>query len=172
MLYHLGLQYFEAYLALLQARDMGKSLAKKQHSNDGTLKCSWLHSCRKLTGIHEPVKRSLAKGTESHVSVIKKNVAPLVTLVCTEAETSLTAYPTEPMELDHPIRCPQPEPGVIHDGDFFRKKLQSSTKKTREISFLTEKEVCFLQSRQPLSDNWPIFPCASAPEPSISKLLD
>ncbi|MCO5558741.1 hypothetical protein L7F22_012327 [Adiantum nelumboides] len=152
---------------------MGKSLAKKQHPSGGTRKFSWLHSCRKLTGIHEPVKRSAKKGKDLPVSVINKSVAPLVTSVTLEAESSQTAYPAEPMELDRPIRCPQPEPGIAHDGDFFRKNLQMSMKKTGQVAFLTETEFHhFLQSRQQLSNNWPIFPSASAPEPSISKLLD
>ncbi|KAH7291214.1 hypothetical protein KP509_29G006800 [Ceratopteris richardii] len=152
---------------------MTEALMKRKYLHVYNIKFSWLQSCSKLTGVHEPVRRTFVKGKENSASSEPEYLSPLVIPAHTETELPLTTYPAEPIETDLPIRCPQPEPLIVHDGEIFRERAQNVPKTTGEILFLSENEVRNLLRRQHrrLNDR-PIFPSASAPESSILELLD
>ncbi|MCO5551042.1 hypothetical protein L7F22_004538 [Adiantum nelumboides] len=56
-------------------------------------------------------------------------------------------HPLEPMENDQPIRCPQPEPCIIHDGRILKERLRLSMQRCRELPFVQERETHGLQHR-------------------------
>ncbi|KAI5083336.1 hypothetical protein GOP47_0003079 [Adiantum capillus-veneris] len=49
-------------------------------------------------------------------------------------------HPLEPMENDQPVRCPQPEPCIIHDGQILKERLHLSMQRRRELPFVQESE--------------------------------
>lgn len=82
-------------------------------------------------------------------------------------------HPKEPPENDQPVRCPQPEPCIIHDGQIWKERLQLSMKRRGDLPFIRENEVQGVhRRRRTLSSERLMFPSASAPEGSITKLLE
>eukprot|EP00250_Pteridium_aquilinum_P028341 c36979_g1_i1 orf=187-657(+) len=156
---------------------MGKSsalLCEKLHPDGGIKKFSWFPPCSKSSGVHEPVKRSLVKkGKELSDSVSQESIAHLAAGVDAKDGPSCTVHPAEPVEVDRPIRCPQPEPGIIHDGRLLKERLPITVKTIGDFTFLTQSEYQSLLKRQRrLSSDRLIFPSASAPEHSICHLLE
>eukprot|EP00250_Pteridium_aquilinum_P007121 c16906_g1_i3 orf=426-794(-) len=80
-------------------------------------------------------------------------------------------HPMEPPENDQPVRCPAPEPCIIHDGRLWKERLQLSIKRRKELPFMREAGVENAPTRRHTSER-SIPSSMSAPANTILKLLD
>ncbi|KAK3154991.1 hypothetical protein QOZ80_2BG0197480 [Eleusine coracana subsp. coracana] len=86
-------------------------------------------------------------------------------------------HPVEPLNLDQPVKCPLPEPSILHDGRIWKEKMSSVSARVRtdlpvvkEGSQL-EPDSSGTRSRSAVPRR-AILPSASAPEHNILALLD
>ncbi|KAH7443380.1 hypothetical protein KP509_02G031600 [Ceratopteris richardii] len=80
-------------------------------------------------------------------------------------------HPMEPPENDQPVRCPPPEPCIIHDGRLWKERLQLSMKRRKELPFVTEASLESAHMRRQKSEH--SNPSTmSAPPDTLLKLLD
>eukprot|EP00249_Psilotum_nudum_P003351 c16747_g1_i1 orf=455-928(-) len=81
-------------------------------------------------------------------------------------------HPMEPSDNDQPVRCPPPEPCIIHDGRIWKERLHLSLKRRGELPFVKDSGAQGLHRRRhTVSSERFIHPSTSAPEKSITKLL-
>lgn len=154
-------------------RESFKQFRKKHLSNDPVITFFPLGPCSKSSAVHEAVKHSLIrKGKEETKTTEQDRIPHVDPAVNPEEELVPTDHPVEPVEIDNPIRCPHPEPGIIQDGRIWKERLQLSIRRRGQLPFMTENEIQRLQGKRhmPSSDRL-IFPCASAREPSVTNLL-
>ncbi|KAL6633722.1 hypothetical protein ACP70R_026393 [Stipagrostis hirtigluma subsp. patula] len=86
--------------------------------------------------------------------------------------------PVEPLNLDQPVKCPLPEPSILHDGRIWKEKMSSVSTRVRtdlpvvkEGSQLEPDSSSTTRSRS-AGRRRAILPSVSAPEHNILALLD
>ncbi|XBH79596.1 hypothetical protein VPH35_105525 [Triticum aestivum] len=86
-------------------------------------------------------------------------------------------HPVEPVNLDQPVKCPLPEPSILHDGRIWQERMSTAGGRPRtdlpvvkEGSQL-EPDSSTTRSRSALRRR-AILPSVSAPEHNILALLD
>ncbi|KAJ7514850.1 hypothetical protein O6H91_23G062700 [Diphasiastrum complanatum] len=47
-------------------------------------------------------------------------------------------HPMEPRHNDKPVRCPSPEPCIVHDGRIWKERIATNVRKLHEYSFMTK----------------------------------
>ncbi|KAL5207697.1 hypothetical protein ABZP36_032132 [Zizania latifolia] len=86
-------------------------------------------------------------------------------------------HPVEPVNLDQPVKCPLPEPSILHDGRIWKERM--STAGARAMTDLPvvkegsqlESDSSGARSRSSVPKRT-ILPSVSAPENNILALLD
>eukprot|EP00252_Welwitschia_mirabilis_P012812 TRINITY_DN2834_c0_g1_i1.p1 TRINITY_DN2834_c0_g1~~TRINITY_DN2834_c0_g1_i1.p1 ORF type:complete len:136 (+),score=16.14 TRINITY_DN2834_c0_g1_i1:602-1009(+) len=84
-------------------------------------------------------------------------------------------HPQEPTEKDQPVRCPPPEPSILHDGRIWKERVEASARRRSEFSIINDfrgQSQVLQRRQQAFSSNNFITPSFSCPEHSIVKLLD
>lgn len=86
-----------------------------------------------------------------------------------DEECILRPHLMEPREIDHPLRCPHPEHGILQDGRALKSRAPS-IKRRGSLPFLTNEET---QSKRwsTMPSVCEIYPAASAPEISLKTIL-
>ncbi|XP_020408862.1 uncharacterized protein [Zea mays] len=85
--------------------------------------------------------------------------------------------PVEPINLDEPVKCPLPEPSILHDGRIWKEKMSSvSTRVRTDLPVVKEgsqlePDGSSARSRSAVPRR-AILPSVSAPEHNILALLD
>ncbi|CAM0944845.1 unnamed protein product [Alopecurus aequalis] len=86
-------------------------------------------------------------------------------------------HPVEPVNLDQPVKCPLPEPSILHDGRIWQERMSTAGGRAR-TDLPVVKEGSQLESdsggtrSRPAVRRRAILPSASAPEHNILALLD
>ncbi|TVU28119.1 hypothetical protein EJB05_19628, partial [Eragrostis curvula] len=86
-------------------------------------------------------------------------------------------HPVEPLNLDQPVKCPLPEPSILHDGRIWKEKMSSvSTRVRTDLPVVKEgsqlePDSSGTRSRSAVPRR-AILPSVSAPEHNILALLD
>ncbi|XP_062222336.1 uncharacterized protein LOC133921468 [Phragmites australis] len=87
-------------------------------------------------------------------------------------------HPVEPLNLDQPVKCPLPEPSILHDGRVWKERMTSVSARVRtdlpvvkEGSQLEPDSSSTTRSRSTVPRH-AILPSVSAPEHKILALLD
>ncbi|EES05677.1 hypothetical protein BDA96_04G290000 [Sorghum bicolor] len=86
-------------------------------------------------------------------------------------------HPVEPLNLDEPVKCPLPEPSILHDGRIWKEKMSSvSTRVRTDLPVVKEgsqldPDSSSARSRSAVPRR-AILPSVSAPEHNILALLD
>ncbi|XP_057833078.1 uncharacterized protein LOC131043867 isoform X2 [Cryptomeria japonica] len=84
-------------------------------------------------------------------------------------------HPLEPPDKDQPVKCPPPEPSILHDGRIWKERREATARRRSELPVIRESG---LQSqglhrrRHTVSSEHLILPSFSCPEHTILKLLD
>uniref|UniRef100_A0ACD5Z2M1 Uncharacterized protein n=1 Tax=Avena sativa TaxID=4498 RepID=A0ACD5Z2M1_AVESA len=87
-------------------------------------------------------------------------------------------HPVEPVNLDQPVKCPLPEPSILHDGRIWQERMSSTAGGRVRTDLPVVKEGSQLESDssgtrpQPAVRRRAILPSVSAPEHNILALLD
>lgn len=82
-------------------------------------------------------------------------------------------HPMEPPEHDQPVRCPPPEPCIIHDGRLWKERLQLNIKRREELPFMKATNMEGTKGRRnSVTSEHSILPSKSAPTDTMSKLMD
>ncbi|MCO5593382.1 hypothetical protein L7F22_047394 [Adiantum nelumboides] len=149
-----------------------KRFRKRHLSNDPIITLFSLGSCGRVITNEEVVKHSFMKKEDDEAKVsIEGEFSHASVETSSENETMLTGHPLEPMEVDHPIRCPHPEPCIIQDGRALKERA-ASTKRRGPLPFLTAGEVQSMRwNRRSAPSDCQIYPTASAPEHSLIDAL-
>ncbi|CAN6280308.1 unnamed protein product [Urochloa humidicola] len=85
--------------------------------------------------------------------------------------------PVEPVNLDQPVKCPLPEPSILHDGRIWKEKMSSVSARVRtdlpivQEGSQLEPDSSSTRSRSVVPRR-AILPSISAPEHNIRALLD
>ncbi|XP_047970033.1 uncharacterized protein LOC125213495 [Salvia hispanica] len=82
-------------------------------------------------------------------------------------------HPSEPLDSDQPILCPQPEPSILNDGRIWKERASSGVSRRVETPVLEEQ--IDSEPETPRTKPQPprrILPSMSAPEHNILKLLE
>ncbi|OEL14155.1 hypothetical protein BAE44_0024829 [Dichanthelium oligosanthes] len=85
--------------------------------------------------------------------------------------------PVEPVNLDQPVKCPLPEPSILHDGSIWKDKMSSASVRVRaDLPVVQEgsqldSDSSSTRSRSAVPRR-AILPSISAPEHNIRALLD
>ncbi|PAN07734.1 hypothetical protein PAHAL_1G358600 [Panicum hallii] len=85
--------------------------------------------------------------------------------------------PVEPVNLDQPLKCPLPEPSILHDGRIWKEKMSSVSARVRtdlpvvQEGSQLESDSSSTRSRSAVPRR-AILPSVSAPEHNIRALLD
>ncbi|KAG0630957.1 hypothetical protein M758_1G216400 [Ceratodon purpureus] len=56
------------------------------------------------------------------------------------AEFTFVPRPMEPNDLDRPVRCPPPEPCIVHDGIVFKDRLANSRRRSDLLGSMREND--------------------------------
>eukprot|EP01018_Ginkgo_biloba_P005208 Gb_05962 [translate_table: standard] len=78
----------------------------------------------------------------------------------------------EPPDKDQPVKCPPPEPSILHDGRIWKERLQASARRRAELPGTGIQSQGLHRRRHTVSSEHLIVPSFSAPEHTIRKLLD
>ncbi|KAI5057557.1 hypothetical protein GOP47_0027572 [Adiantum capillus-veneris] len=142
-----------------------KRFRKRHLSNDPIIT---LFSCGKAVTHEEAVKHGPMKKEEDETQISNEAVLSHPGLeISSDNESVLTQHPMEPTEVDHPIRCPHPEPCIIQDGRALKERAPSM-KRRGQLPFITESEVQRQRwNRRSAPSDCQIYPAASAPEHSL-----
>lgn len=84
-------------------------------------------------------------------------------------------HPLEPPDKDQPVRCPPPEPSILHDGRIWKERLEASVRRRAEFPVIRESATqsqMLHRRRHTFSSEQSITPSFSCPEHSLLKLLD
>ncbi|KAL6911840.1 hypothetical protein ACP4OV_000645 [Aristida adscensionis] len=87
-------------------------------------------------------------------------------------------HPVEPVNLDQPVKCPLPEPSILHDGRIWKEKMSSVSARVRTdlpvVKEGSQLEPDSSSATRPRSGvpRRAILPSVSAPEHNILALLD
>ncbi|KAG6408262.1 hypothetical protein SASPL_131266 [Salvia splendens] len=82
-------------------------------------------------------------------------------------------HPSEPLDSDQPILCPQPEPSILNDGRIWKERALSGVSRRGEMPVLEDRMA--MEPEIPRPKPQPpgrIMPSMSAPEHNILKLLE
>eukprot|EP00250_Pteridium_aquilinum_P012503 c20764_g2_i1 orf=347-820(+) len=143
-----------------------KKFRKRHLSNDPMIALFAHGSCRKSTAVENVVKHVLLKKDDEETKLGDDDGASHADPATStdKKESVMMRHPMEPPGIDHPIRCPHPEPCILQDGRALKERLPS-LKRTGQLPFLTESEVEKLRwSRRTAPSDCHIYPAASAPE--------
>ncbi|CAL5019003.1 unnamed protein product [Urochloa decumbens] len=95
------------------------------------------------------------------------------------AEFKPVERPVEPVNLDQPVKCPLPEPSILHDGRIWKEKMSSVSARVRtdlpivqEGSQLEPDSSSTSTRSRSAVPRRAILPSISAPEHNIRALLD
>jgi len=86
--------------------------------------------------------------------------------------------PVEPVNLDQPLKCPLPEPSILHDGRIWKEKMSSVSSARVRTDLPVVQEGLQLESDRSSTRSRSavprraILPSISAPEHNIRALLD
>ncbi|KAH7444356.1 hypothetical protein KP509_02G075000 [Ceratopteris richardii] len=118
-------------------------------------------------------RRSRSSPDEKEITSIAKEPQPPVSIHTGQVadEFSPVDHPMEPPENDRPVRCPPPEPCIIHDGRLWKERLQLSIKRRKELPFMREAGLESSHIRRHTSEH-SIPTSVSAPADILLKLLD
>lgn len=148
-----------------------KQFRKRHLSNDPGIALFPLGPCGKALTDEETSKHSLMKKDENEIKIGDDTLSDVGPTANSDDESVLMRHPMEPNEIDHPIRCPHPEPCIIQDGRALKERLPS-IKRRGQLPFLTKQEVQSLRwDRRAAPSDCQIYPNASAPETSFTHLL-
>ncbi|KAJ7555776.1 hypothetical protein O6H91_05G057100 [Diphasiastrum complanatum] len=81
-------------------------------------------------------------------------------------------HPMEPRHNDKPIRCPLPEPCIVHDGRIWKERIAANARRLQEYSFLRENSVPIRRRGHTFSHEHVMLPSCSAPEKALLKFLE
>lgn len=84
-------------------------------------------------------------------------------------------HPLEPPDKDQPVRCPPPEPSILHDGTIWKERLEAGARRRAEFPVIREsggQSQMLHRRRHTFSSEHLIAPSFSCPEHSLLKLLD
>ncbi|XP_057810094.1 uncharacterized protein LOC131024603 [Salvia miltiorrhiza] len=84
-------------------------------------------------------------------------------------------HPSEPLDSDQPILCPQPEPSILNDGRIWKERASSGSGVSRRAETPVLQEQISIEPEIPRTKPRPprrILPSMSAPEHNILKLLE
>ncbi|BBN17024.1 hypothetical protein MPTK1_7g11340 [Marchantia polymorpha subsp. ruderalis] len=84
-------------------------------------------------------------------------------------EFSPVEHPLEPPDIDKPVRCPPPEPCIVHDGRIWKERVAIAR---RRMDMVKDKDGVPGRRRKALSSEHVILPSLSAPEHVILKYLE
>ncbi|KAL2612687.1 hypothetical protein R1flu_024379 [Riccia fluitans] len=85
-------------------------------------------------------------------------------------EFSPVEHPSEPPDIDKPVRCPPPEPCIVHDGRIWKERVVIAR---RRMDMVKEKESSMPgRRRKGFSSERVIVSSHSAPDHLIQKYLD
>ncbi|KAJ7516878.1 hypothetical protein O6H91_21G002800 [Diphasiastrum complanatum] len=83
-------------------------------------------------------------------------------------------HPLEPPDNDRPVRCPPPEPCIIHDGRIWKERIAANARRRAEGPGSKDNAggSSFYQRRHtPFSEHL-VLPSQSAPEKALLKMFD
>ncbi|KAF7053550.1 hypothetical protein CFC21_061446 [Triticum aestivum] len=86
-------------------------------------------------------------------------------------------HPVEPVNLDQPVKCPLPEPSILHDGRIWQERMSTAGGRPRtdlpvvKEGLQLEPDSSTTRSRSAVRRR-AILPSVSAPEHNILALLD
>ncbi|KAH8975773.1 hypothetical protein BDL97_01G177200 [Sphagnum fallax] len=66
----------------------------------------------------------ITNGSWPNASKSPHGVAPLDVFVPVE-------HPSEPLDVDQPMQCPRPEPGIMHDGRIWKERILAARARRR-----------------------------------------
>ncbi|CAN8313902.1 unnamed protein product [Cochlearia groenlandica] len=87
-------------------------------------------------------------------------------------------HPVEPLDNDHPIQCPLPEPSILNDGRLWKERVSASTRRRGDLQVVKDEisaESGGSAARPPRPSpppNRSILPSLSAPEHNLINLLE
>ncbi|XP_076896014.1 uncharacterized protein LOC143548828 [Bidens hawaiensis] len=86
-------------------------------------------------------------------------------------------HPTEPVDIDQPIRCPLPEPSILNDGRIWKERVTAGAQRRADLPIMQEEAGAPPGPETPRTKSRPrtnrmILPSISAPEHNILKLLE
>ncbi|MQM14952.1 hypothetical protein Taro_047889 [Colocasia esculenta] len=92
------------------------------------------------------------------------------------AEFKPVEHPTEPLDNDQPVKCPLPEPSILHDGRIWKERMSANARARTDLPAVmensdTEPEIAGSRTH-PASAKHVILPSYSAPEHNIVNLLE
>ncbi|KAI5056487.1 hypothetical protein GOP47_0028305 [Adiantum capillus-veneris] len=117
-------------------------------------------------------RRSRSSPDEKDITSVKETQPPINIHAGQVAdEFAPVDHPMEPPENDQPVRCPPPEPCIIHDGRLWKERLQLSIKRRKELPFMREAGLESAHVRRHTSEH--SMPSSmSAPADTFLKLLE
>lgn len=146
-----------------------KQRNNRQLSNDPAVAALFpIFPCGKAAVVQETSKQSLIEKDDDETKIGDNDGLSHVGFASStsEDEPVMSEHPNEPCEIDHPIRCPHPEPCIIQDGRALKKRLPS-IKRKGQLPFLTKSEVQRLSfSCRSAPSDFRTYPAATALEPS------
>ncbi|KAI4367943.1 hypothetical protein MLD38_016564 [Melastoma candidum] len=85
-------------------------------------------------------------------------------------------HPVEPLDNDHPIQCPLPEPSILNDGRIWKERVSANARRRTDLPLMpggggAVEPITAPKPRQAHS-NRTIIPSISAPEHNLLKLLE
>ncbi|KAL3680359.1 hypothetical protein R1sor_023315 [Riccia sorocarpa] len=84
-------------------------------------------------------------------------------------EFSPVEHPSEPPDIDKAVRCPPPEPCIVHDGRIWKERVVSAR---RRMDMAKEQDGTPGGRRKAYNSERVIFPSLSAPEHMLRKYLE
>jgi len=68
--------------------------------------------------------QGITNGNQTNASKSPHGVVPLDIFVPVE-------HPSEPLDVDQPMQCPRPEPGIMHDGRIWKERILAARARRR-----------------------------------------
>ncbi|KAI4343295.1 hypothetical protein MLD38_027821 [Melastoma candidum] len=93
-----------------------------------------------------------------------------------EVEFIPVEHPIEPLNNDHPIQCPLPEPSILNDGRIWKGRVSANATRTGDLPMMpgagAVEPTSTPKRKPPPHPNGTILPSVSAPEHNLLKLLE
>ncbi|KAJ7547181.1 hypothetical protein O6H91_08G073100 [Diphasiastrum complanatum] len=121
-------------------------------------------TCLRLPSGRFGRQRSVEK-KQTYGFVKEASSAPTSSIVDPVEEILSVEHPMEPPDDNKPIRCPLPEPCIVHDGRIWKERAATN-------SLLRENSVPTNHQYRKLSNGSFIHPSSSAPERTLITLLE